>query len=83
MKLDLEARNVRVDEKVFEVRGTLEWGQPKTPESNRVVGLPALLVRPIATHLLRFPLLHNVEDPRASRGSCFAASGGSGTAPAL
>lgn len=31
--LDLQARTVRVDEKVVEVGGRFEWGLPKTPES--------------------------------------------------
>jgi integrase len=55
--VDLPGRRVRVDEKVVEVRGTFEWGPPKTPKSARWVDLPDAIVRPLAAHLLRFPPL--------------------------
>jgi hypothetical protein len=37
--LDVEARTLRVDEKVVEVRGRFEWGSPKTVESEGTVDL--------------------------------------------
>lgn len=61
--LDLEARTVRVDEKVVEVKGRFEWGTPKTDESARTVDMPDLVVRPLAEHLLRFPPLRGTDDP--------------------
>jgi integrase len=60
--LDLEARTVRIDEKVVEVRGRFEWGPPKTESSERVVDLPNLVIKPLAEHLLRFPPLTETDD---------------------
>ena len=62
--IDLEARTLRVDEKVVEVRGRFEWGPPKTPESARSIDLPQVAIRPLAAHLLRFPPLRGGKDPR-------------------
>jgi len=62
--IDLEARTLRVDEKVVEVRGRFEWGPPKTPESARIIDLPEVAIRPLAAHLLRFPPLRGGDDPR-------------------
>jgi integrase len=62
--IDLRARTVRVDEKVTEVNGQFQWGEPKTPVSTRVVDLPTAVVGPLAEHLLHFPPLLNAEDPR-------------------
>jgi integrase len=61
--IDVEARMLRVDEKVVEVRGRFEWGPPKTPESDRTVDLPDVAIRPLAEHLLRFPPLRASSDP--------------------
>jgi integrase len=62
--LDVEARTLRVDEKVVEVRGRFEWGSPKTVESERIVDLPEVVIPPIAEPLLRFPPLRATADPR-------------------
>jgi integrase len=62
--IDVEARTLRVDEKVVEVRGGFAWGPPKTPESLRTVDLPEVAIRPLVEHLLRFPPLRDREDPR-------------------
>jgi integrase len=59
----VEARTLRVDEKVVEVRGRFEWGPPKTPESARSIDLPGVAIRPLAAHLLRFPPLRDPKDP--------------------
>lgn len=61
--LDIEGRTVRVDEKLVEVNGMFHWGQPKTEGSTRTVDLPLVAVRPMATHLLQFPPLHDEADP--------------------
>lgn len=60
--IDLEARTVRVDEKLVEVRGEWVWGAPKTAESARTIHLPQVVIRPLAEHLLRFPPLRDEED---------------------
>jgi integrase len=64
--LDLEARTVRVDERLTEVGGggPWSWGKPKTTDSARTVNLPAVVVKPLAEHLLRFPPLRSEDDPR-------------------
>jgi integrase len=62
--LDLEARTVRIDETLGEVRGAWVWGKPKTVGSARTVDLPELLVKPLAAHLLRFPQIRDREDAR-------------------
>ena len=62
--IDLEARTVRIDRTLVEVRGAWIWGEPKTPESARTVHLPELVVRPLAEHLLAFPPLRDHDDPR-------------------
>ncbi len=62
--VDVEGRTLRVDEKLVEVRGRFEWGPPKTPESARVIDLPEVAIRPLAEHLLRFPPLRDMSDPR-------------------
>jgi integrase len=62
--IDLEARMLRVDEKVVEVRGRFEWGPPKTPDSARTIDLPEVAIRPLVEHLLRFPPLRDRDDPR-------------------
>jgi integrase len=59
--IDLEARTVRVDEKLVEVGGRFVWGTPKTAGSARVVDMPDLLIKPLAEHLLRFPPLRTAE----------------------
>jgi integrase len=41
--IDIEEWTLRVDEKVVEVGGRFEWGEPKTKESARTVHLPRLL----------------------------------------
>jgi integrase len=63
--LDLEARTVRVDERLTEVGGggPWAWGAPKTARAGRTVDLPAVVVKPLAEHLLRFPPLRS-KDPR-------------------
>lgn len=61
--IDLEARTVRVDEKLVEVRGAFVWGRPKTKKSARVVDLPEVVIRPIAEHMLRYPPLLDTDDP--------------------
>jgi integrase len=62
--LDVKGRRLRVDEKVVEVAGAFEWGSPKTARSARWVDLPELLMPILAAHLLRFPPLLRMEDPR-------------------
>ncbi len=62
--IDVEARTLRVDEKVVEVRGGFVWGSPKTPESARTIDLPEVAIRPLVEHLLRFPPLRGRDDPR-------------------
>jgi integrase len=74
--LDLEARTLRVDEKVVEVRGSFEWGFPKTPRSRRVVDLPELLARPLAEHLLRYPPLRDQDDASLERLVFYGERGG-------
>lgn len=64
--LDLEARTVRVDERLTEVGGgggPWAWGEPKTAGSARTVDLPTVVVRPLLAHLLRFPPLRSEDDP--------------------
>jgi integrase len=53
--LDLEARTVTVRQKITEVNGTFHVGRPKTEESARTVDLPAVVVKPLAEYLLRYP----------------------------
>lgn len=62
--LDLDARTVRIDEKLVEVRGEWVWGAPKTAGSARTVDLLEMLVKPLAAHLLRFPSLPEHADSR-------------------
>jgi len=62
--IDMEERTLRIDEKVVEVRGRFEWGEPKTKESARTVHLPDVAVKPLAQHLLRFAPLRLPEDAR-------------------
>lgn len=62
--IEIEVRTLRIDEKVVEVRGRFEWGQPKTKDSARIVHLPEVAVKPLAEHLLRFPPLRGANDPR-------------------
>lgn len=65
--VDLEGRKVRVDERLTEVGGgggPWAWGRPKTAGSARTVDLPAIVVKPLAEHLLRFPPLCSKDDPR-------------------
>jgi integrase len=52
-----------VDERCVEVAGRFEWGSTKTAGAERVVDLPALLVAPLAGHLLRFPPLRDTAEP--------------------
>lgn len=61
--VDLEARTLRVDEALVEVRGKFVWGRPKTKKSGRTVDLPEVIIRPIAEHMLRYPPLLNTDDP--------------------
>jgi len=53
--LDLEARTVTITQKITEVNGTFHSGRPKTHESARTVDLPAVVVKPLAEYLLRYP----------------------------
>jgi integrase len=53
--LDLEARTVTITQKITEVNGTFHIGRPKTQESARTVDLPAVVVKPLAEYLLRYP----------------------------
>lgn len=64
--IDLEARKVKVDERLTEIGGggAWAWGAPKTSGSTRTVDLPSLVVKPLAAHLLRFPPLDMTDDPR-------------------
>lgn len=62
--IDIEERTLRIDEKVVEVRGRFEWGDPKTKDSARSVHLPDVAVKPLAEHLLRFPPLRDAGNPR-------------------
>ncbi|MER5619472.1 site-specific integrase [Streptosporangium sp. NPDC002544] len=53
--LDLDARTVRVEESVSEMRtGELVTGQPKTDAGVRVVTLPEVIMGDLAWHLQRF-----------------------------
>lgn len=60
--IDVEERTLRVDEKVVEVGGRFEWGEPKTKDSARTIHLPDVAVKPLAEHLLRFPPLRGARD---------------------
>jgi len=62
--IDLEERTLRIDEKVVEVRGRFEWGEPKTKDSARIVHLPEVAVIPLAEHMLLFPPLRGAVNPR-------------------
>jgi integrase len=64
--LDLDARKVRVDERLAEIGGggAWTWGEPKTSRSTRTVDLPAVVVKPLVAHLLRFPPMRSEDDPR-------------------
>jgi integrase len=53
--LDLEARTVTIAQKITEVNGVFHVGRPKTRESARPVDLPAVVVKPLAEYLLRYP----------------------------
>jgi integrase len=53
--VDLEARTVTIGQKVTEVNGRFHFGAPKTEESGRTVDLPAVVIKPLAEHLLRYP----------------------------
>ena len=53
--LDLEARTVTVPQKITEVNGMFHVGRPKTADSARTVDLPAIVVKPLAEYLLRYP----------------------------
>lgn len=61
--LNLEERTLRVDERFIEVAGRFEWGSTKTAGAERVVDLAALVVAPLAGHLLRFPPLRDTAEP--------------------
>jgi methylase of polypeptide subunit release factors len=63
--IDLEERKVRVDERLTEVGGgggPWAWGLPKTSGSARTVDLPAVVVKPLAEHFLRFPPVRSKGD---------------------
>jgi integrase len=60
--LDLDARTVRVDERLAEVAGTWSWGSLKTVGSERTVDLPRVVIAPLAEHMLAFPPLIDQED---------------------
>ncbi len=62
--IDLDGRSLRVDEKIVEVGGRFEWGDPKTAESRRRVDLPDVALTPLRRHLLRFPPLRDNTDAR-------------------
>jgi integrase len=62
--IDIEERMLRIDEKVVEVRGRFEWGEPKTRDSARTVHLPEVAVKPLAAHVLRFPPVRACGDPQ-------------------
>jgi integrase len=62
--LDLEARTVRVNERLAEVAGAWSWGSPKTVGSERTIDLPRIAIAPLAEHLLAFPPLIDQEDPQ-------------------
>jgi integrase len=53
--LDLEARAVTITQKITEVNGTFHVGRPKTQGSARTVDLPAMVIKPLAEYLLRYP----------------------------
>jgi integrase len=53
--LDLDARTVTVTQKITEVSGVFHMGRPKTQESARTLDLPAVVVKPLAEYLLRYP----------------------------
>lgn len=62
--IHIEERMLRIDEKVVEVGGRFEWGEPKTKESARTVHLPEVAIKPLAGHLLRFPPLRGTDEQR-------------------
>jgi integrase len=62
--LNLEARTVRVNERLAEVAGAWSWGSPKTVGSERTIDLPRVAIAPLAEHLLAFPPLIDQEDPQ-------------------
>ena len=74
--IDLEARTVRVDEALVEVRGKFVWGRPKTMKSRREIDLPEVIIRPMAEHMLRYPPLLNTEDPNHEGLVFFGEKGG-------
>lgn len=53
--IDIAERTVRVDERCTELSGRFVWGDTKTEGSDRTVALPDVVVRALATHLLRSP----------------------------
>jgi integrase len=59
--LDLRRGRVRVVENAVEVRGTIEWGAPKTRAGRRTVAIPASVVDALDRHLAEFTL----DDPAA------------------
>ncbi len=63
--LDLEARKVRVDERLTEVGGGGPWarGEPNTTGSARTIDLPAMVIKSLAEHMLRFPPLMSKQEP--------------------
>ena len=55
--IDLEARTVRVDRQLTEVRGRgIEFGPPKSAAGNRVVPIPEVIISVIRWHLSCFAL---------------------------
>lgn len=66
-----------VDERLTEVggRGSWVWGSPKTAGSARIIDLPAIVVKPLAEHLLRFPPLRSSD--HQLEGLVFYAESGS------
>lgn len=62
--IDLYARTLRIDEAAPEVRGQFVFGPTKTEGSDRVEDLSEIVIAPLAAHLLRFPPLHDQDDPQ-------------------
>lgn len=50
--LDLARGRVRVSENAVEVRGTVEWGVPKTRAGRRTVPMPAFVAAALERHLV-------------------------------